>query len=62
MKVKTKAKAIKHWSPSEELSYNFFLIIKADELLTNDTKAIGFYVSMSKYVSTRGKVQCRSHH
>lgn len=62
MRIKTKANAIKHWSPSEELSYNFFLIIKAEDLLTKDVKATGFYVEMSNYVSSRGKVQCRSHH
>lgn len=61
MKKKEKTE-IKHWAPYEILAYYFFLIYKAEDLLTSDVKSCGFYVEMSKYLFTRGKVQCRSHH
>jgi len=57
-----KKKEITHWSPEEELNYNFFLICKAEELSCCRNKPQGFYVEMSKYIASRDKVQCRSHH
>ena len=55
-------KSFTHWTPEEELHYNFFLVCKADELLEYRNKAPGFYVQMSQFILTRNKVQCRSHH
>lgn len=57
-----KKKAITHWTPEEELNYNFFLICKAHELCANKNKAQGFYKEMSRFIPSRDKVQCRSHH
>lgn len=56
------AKEITHWTPEEEINYNIFLIYKANELLTFKSKPPGFYVEMSRFIPSRSKVQCRSHH
>lgn len=56
------SKEITHWTPEEELHYNFFLIYKADELLTFKNKSVGFYVEMASFIPSRTKIQCRSHH
>jgi len=44
MEKETAKKEITHWSPVEELNYHFFLVCKADQLLSNKSKAQGFYV------------------
>lgn len=56
------AKEITHWTPEEEINYNIFLIFKINELLTFKCKPPGFYVEMSRFIPSRSKVQCRSHH
>ena len=61
-KKSSKKKEITHWSHKEELNYYFFLICKADELSSVKNKPQGFYVEMSRYIDSRDKVQCRSHH